>query len=64
MSQLSRLESVPSFLEEFLRTLRTIIGTQIRACNGTAIAKMQKELLFPAEMTHLPLFDPAVPSAH
>ena len=45
MSHLSRLECVPSFFEEFLWTLRISLGSQIRACNGTAIAKMQKVAL-------------------
>ena len=41
-SHLSPLESVPSFFEEFLCTLRISLGIQIQACNGTNIAKVKK----------------------
>ena len=41
-SHLSPLESVPSFFEEFLCTLRISLGIQIQSCNGTNIAKVKK----------------------
>ena len=41
-SHLSRLESVPSFFEEFLCTLRISLGIQIQVCNGTNIRKVNK----------------------
>ena len=62
-SHLSSLESVPSFFEEFLCTLRISLGIQIQACNGTK-NKGEKELLFPAKTTQLAMLDPAASSAH